>query len=198
MTWGTSSWGDKPWGWAPSAGSAGTPATAYPGGLLTSSAIGAPSAKGRASAYPFGVQATGAIGAPTVIAGGSAVALPAGVQTASAVGVPVARGAAKAYPLGLVGYWSVGTPVVPGPSPFTPEQLAYLLSYMQDNLMIPTPTEIAAAVRSDLSAELVQLTKVSKLHGIGVDLVVTPTSRTAGDVSQTISTSGDAVTVSAA
>ncbi len=62
----------------------------------------------------------------------------------------------------------------------------------------PTAAEIAAAVRADLAAELLQLTKVSKLHGIGVDLVVTPTSRTAGSLVQSISTAGDAVTVSAA
>ncbi len=57
---------------------------------------------------------------------------------------------------------------------------------------------IAAAVRDNLAAELAQLTKVSKLHGIGVDLVVTPTSRTAGTVTQAITTAGETVTVSAA
>jgi len=62
----------------------------------------------------------------------------------------------------------------------------------------PTASEIAAAVRADLAAELAQLTKVSKLHGVGVDLVVTPTSRTAGDLAQTITTAGDTTTVSAA
>ena len=62
----------------------------------------------------------------------------------------------------------------------------------------PTAAEIAATVRADLAAELLQLTKVAKLHGVGVDLVVTPTTRTAGTVVQTITTAGEAVTVSAA
>jgi len=57
---------------------------------------------------------------------------------------------------------------------------------------------IAAAVRAELAPELAQLTKVSKIHGVGVPLVVTATSRTAGDLSQTISTTGGTTTVSAA
>lgn len=60
-----------------------------------------------------------------------------------------------------------------------------------------TAAQIAAQVRAELSAELAQLTKVSKIHGIGVPLVVTPTSRTAGDLAQTITTVGDTTTVSA-
>lgn len=62
----------------------------------------------------------------------------------------------------------------------------------------PTAADIAAQVRIELAAELAQLTKVSKIHGIGVPLVVTPTSRTAGDVVQTITTVSDTTTVSAA
>lgn len=62
----------------------------------------------------------------------------------------------------------------------------------------PTAGEIAAAVRADLAAELLQLTKISKIHGIGVPLVVSPTSRSAGDLVQSITTVGDTTTVSAA
>jgi hypothetical protein len=61
----------------------------------------------------------------------------------------------------------------------------------------PTAAQIAAQVRVELAAELAQLTKVSKIHGVGVPLVVTPTSRTAGDINQTITTVGDTTTVSA-
>lgn len=61
----------------------------------------------------------------------------------------------------------------------------------------PTASEIAAQVRSELAAELAQITKVSKIHGVGASLVVTPTSRTAGDLAQTISTVGSTTTVSA-
>lgn len=59
-------------------------------------------------------------------------------------------------------------------------------------------TALAEAVRLELSAELDRITKVAKLHGVGVSLVVTPTTRTAGDLVQTISTEGDTVTVSQA
>jgi hypothetical protein len=62
----------------------------------------------------------------------------------------------------------------------------------------PTAAEIAAAVRADMAAELAQITKVSKIHGVGVPLVVTPTTRTAGDIAQSITTVGDTTTVSAA
>jgi hypothetical protein len=62
----------------------------------------------------------------------------------------------------------------------------------------PTAEEVAAQVRIELDAELARITKMAKLHGVGVPLVVTPNSRTAGDVAQTIATSGDTTTVSAA
>jgi hypothetical protein len=62
----------------------------------------------------------------------------------------------------------------------------------------PTAAENADAVRTELAAELAQLTKVSKIHGVGVPLVVTATSRVAGDLSQTISTVSGTTTVSAA
>ena len=42
---------------------------------------------------------------------------------------------------------ALGSPALSsGTSPFTQEQLDYLLAYMQDNLMIPTAADIAAAV----------------------------------------------------
>lgn len=61
----------------------------------------------------------------------------------------------------------------------------------------PSAADIAAAVRAEIATELAQLTKVSKIHGIGVDLVVSPTNRMAGDLLQTITTTGDTTTVSA-
>jgi hypothetical protein len=61
-----------------------------------------------------------------------------------------------------------------------------------------TAEQIAAQVRNELATELALLAKVSKIHGVGVTLVVTPTSRTAGDLSQTITTVGNTTTVSAA
>lgn len=58
--------------------------------------------------------------------------------------------------------------------------------------------DVAAAVRTNLGAELLQLTDMAKQDGVvtGVDVVITPTSRVAGDVSQTIVEVGSTVTVS--
>lgn len=62
----------------------------------------------------------------------------------------------------------------------------------------PNAADIAAQVRAELASELGQLSKVAKIHGVGVALVVTPTSRTAGDLAQTVTTVGDTTTVSPA
>lgn len=61
----------------------------------------------------------------------------------------------------------------------------------------PTSAEIAAAVRASLATELAQVSDVARVHGLisGQPLVVTPTSRAAGALTQTIGTSGDTVTV---
>lgn len=61
-----------------------------------------------------------------------------------------------------------------------------------------TASEVAAATRTELTPELTRVTKIAKIHGVDVPLVVTATSRDAGDVHQTISTVGDTTTVSAA
>lgn len=57
---------------------------------------------------------------------------------------------------------------------------------------------LADAVRTELGVELARIIELSKIHGLvmGADLVVTPTSRTAGDVVQAIATAGDTTTVS--
>jgi hypothetical protein len=59
----------------------------------------------------------------------------------------------------------------------------------------PTAAANAAATRTELAPELAQVTKVAKLHGIGASLVVTPTTRVAGTVSQSITTEGTTTTV---
>lgn len=60
-----------------------------------------------------------------------------------------------------------------------------------------SPVDIAAQVRVELAAELAKVLDLAKIHGLvpGTNLVVTPTSRTAGDVSQTISDAAGTVTV---
>ena len=59
---------------------------------------------------------------------------------------------------------------------------------------------MADAVRTELSAELARIIEIAKIHGlvIGSDLVVTTTTRTAGDISQSVSESAGIVTVSRA
>ena len=59
----------------------------------------------------------------------------------------------------------------------------------------PSAESIADAVRVELAVELARLNKLANLSAIDATLVVTPTSRTAGAVSQTISTVGDTTTV---
>lgn len=47
-----------------------------------------------------------------------------------------------------------------GTSPFTREELDFLLAYMQENLMIPTASEIAAAVVAALGATTIPVNTV--------------------------------------
>lgn len=56
----------------------------------------------------------------------------------------------------------------------------------------PSAADIAAQVRAELSLEMGQINDLSKIHGlvVGTDLVVTPTSRVAGAILQTITGDG--------
>jgi hypothetical protein len=56
---------------------------------------------------------------------------------------------------------------------------------------------LANAVRTELGVELDRIVEIAKIHGlvVGSDLVVTPTSRTAGSVVQTIVTDATGTTV---
>lgn len=58
-----------------------------------------------------------------------------------------------------------------------------------------TPAAVAAAVRTELALDLSRLARLAKLSAIDATLVVTPTSRVAGDVSQTIEEVDGTVTV---
>ena len=58
--------------------------------------------------------------------------------------------------------------------------------------------QLAIAVAAKLSATTSQVERIAKLHGLGATLTVTPTTRTAGSVNQTISTVGDTTTVTEA
>lgn len=67
-----------------------------------------------------------------------------------------------------------------------------------DFAALPTAAETATATRAELLTELTRLTKLAALSGIDATLVVTPTTRTAGSVSQTVTTVGETTTVEAA
>lgn len=62
----------------------------------------------------------------------------------------------------------------------------------------PSALDVAAAVRAEIAAELLRVVELAQVHGLvtGTNLVVTPTSRVAGSISQTISEAGSTVTVS--
>lgn len=61
----------------------------------------------------------------------------------------------------------------------------------------PTKEQIAAQVRTELAAELNRILELAKIHGLvtGTPLVVSPTTRSAGDISQTITTATGTTTV---
>lgn len=63
---------------------------------------------------------------------------------------------------------------------------------------LPSKEQIANEVRAELAAELLRIIELAKIHGLvaGTPLTVSPTNRSAGDISQTVVESGDTVTVS--
>lgn len=62
---------------------------------------------------------------------------------------------------------------------------------------VPTKEEIATQVRATLAEELARIIELAKIHGLvqGSPLTVTPTSRSAGGINQTVAESGETVTV---
>jgi hypothetical protein len=65
---------------------------------------------------------------------------------------------------------------------------------------VPTKEEIASQVRTTLAEELARIIELAKIHGLvsGSPLTVTPTSRSAGGINQTVPENGEAVTVARA
>lgn len=127
-----------------------------------------------------------------------------GDATASGITASVVNGSASinttagnAAAAGATASISNGLAVYPDPSTvlvgvsYGPTGVEYTGTFA-----VPSAASIAAQVRTELAAELLRITEVAKIHGLvqGVNLVVTPTSRTAGDIAQTIS--GDGVSSS--
>lgn len=61
----------------------------------------------------------------------------------------------------------------------------------------PSAADVAAAVRTELAAELLRIVEVAKIHGLvqGAPLTVTQTSRDAGGVNQSITGDGETTSV---
>ena len=80
------------------------------------------------------------------------------------------------------------------------QQPVQAIGYSTSGTSGPSASDIAAAVRAELAVEMARLMDFAKINGLvpGVPAIVTDTSRTAGDVAQTIAESGGAVTVSRA
>ena len=115
--------------------------------------------------------------------------------TADTVNVAITgQNAALIYSAGATGVYPLAATVLAGIT-YGPTGADYT-----GTLTWPTAESIAAQVRTELAAELMNLNDLAKVHGLifGTDLVVTPTARTAGDVVQAIGTAGDTVTVSRA
>lgn len=77
------------------------------------------------------------------------------------------------------------------------QQPVQAIGYSTSGVAAVDYDQIAAAIRSELAYEMARLLDLAKINGLvpGVPATVTETSRTAGDVAQTISESGGAVTV---
>lgn len=190
-------------------GAASLSVTAEAIGQLIASAIGSAS---------FAVTATGAIVA-TLGAPGSASLTLSASATATAVGWLTGQAAAgvsatlTSYAIGSMS----GTAYLAGESaPVTPDNLAQAVwsAVASANNIAGTMGaklnsaasggvdygDMADAVRTELQAELTRIIELAQIHGlvVGTDLVVTPTTRTAGSVSQGISEAAGTVTVSRA
>lgn len=81
-----------------------------------------------------------------------------------------------------------------------PANSAGLQAVATGGSVAPTAVENAAAVRVNLSAELLRILELAAINGLvlGSPLVVGPTTRTSGALTQTISEVGDTTTVTRA
>ena len=92
---------------------------------------------------------------------------------------------------------NLGAEIIPIPGVFVERKTSAAFATTSSGGSGPSAADIAAQVRQELSAELLRISEIAKLHGLvqGAPLVVTPTSRTAGDVAQTVNTAGATTTV---
>jgi hypothetical protein len=90
-------------------------------------------------------------------------------------------------------YWSLDR------QPVYPVQVSAVVNQVTTTTNVVTGDvgAVAGQVRTELALELLRIVELAKLHGLvpGVPLQVNETSRVAGDVAQTINTSGTTTTV---
>lgn len=103
--------------------------------------------------------ATGALSSITVVP-----------PSASANGISVYSGSATGAVSGVICLAPTGFGGVP---PFTQAELEFLIAYMQENLMIPTAEQIAAAVLSALNATAIPV-DVTKINHVTLTGAGTP------------------------
>jgi hypothetical protein len=91
-------------------------------------------------------------------------------------------------------FWSLD-----GAKPLYPATVSALVNsaVSVQNVVTGDVGAVAGQVRTELALELLRIVELAKLHGLvpGIPLQVNETSRVAGDVAQTISTSGTTTTV---
>lgn len=201
--------------------------TATPSGVSSAGSVGTATASGTATAQPSGVSATGSVTDPSatgvsVVDGAATVT---GVTSTGGVTNPSATGAANASALGVSSTGSVGTPsAYAGSDSYTVSAARANLIYeiaLLHGLVPGNPLQVSATSRSAgavvqtvSGTDTVTITTVSSdvlhgsldtwidalaaLHGLTTPLVVTSASRTAGALTQSISTTADTTTVQTA
>lgn len=157
-------------------GALGLPGAGNASLQFSGSAIGGLLASGEAQAYIiFSGAATGA----GLAAGSAAATLRFSAQAAAS---------AFAYGLASASVQFTGLA--------QPSAKGHMQATTVDNSVL-SASAISSAVRTELQIELLRIVEIAKLHGLvlGTDLVVTETTRSAGSISQTISTAGGTTTV---
>lgn len=170
---------------------------------------------GAIGAAAFTLSGAGAIGAEASASGAASLVFSMAATILPANDTPPARSAAASFAItGALTPYAIGSMVgsTVDASVLTSDVIAgavwsSLASQFNDTGTMGAKLNSAAsggvdyasmadAVRTELQAELLRIVELAQVHGlvVGTDLVVTPTSRTAGSVVQTITGDGTTTT----
>jgi hypothetical protein len=171
---------------------------------------------GAIGAAAFTLSGAGAIGAEASASGAASLVFSMAATILPANDTPPARSAAASFAItGALTPYAIGSMVgsTVDASVLTSDVIAgavwsSLASQFNDTGTMGAKLNSAAsggvdyasmadAVRDELQSELARIIELAKIHGlvIGADLTVTATSRSAGDVAQTIANAGGTTTV---